>query len=147
MALRIVLADDNQKLRGQLRVLAESRAGWHVVAEAVNGRDAIEKAAQLRPDVLVIDYYMPELDGISAIPEIRRAAPQAEIVVLTVDDARFTVARAVDAGARGYVAKSEIVKDLMPAIEAASEHKLYLSFLDTGADRRVPYRPRITPKA
>jgi DNA-binding NarL/FixJ family response regulator len=117
-----------------------------VVAEAVNGRDAIEKAARLRPDVMVIDYYMPELDGISAIPEIRRAAPEAEIVVLTVDDARFTVARAIDAGARGYVAKSEIVKDLMPAIEAASEHKLYLGFLDAGEERRAPHRPAITLK-
>ena len=144
MPLRIMLADDNHRLRGQLRNLVESRPGWQVVAEAVNGRDAVQKAAELLPDVLVIDYYMPELDGISAIPEIRRAAPQAEIVVLTVDNARFTVARAVNAGARGYVAKSEIVKDLMPAIEAASEHKLYLSFLDAVDDRSPSHAP---PKA
>lgn len=130
MSLRILLADDNAKLRQELRQLVESRPGWHVVAEAGTGREAIRKAERMRPDVLVLDYSLPELDGISAIPEIRRAAPHTEIVMLTVHDARFTVGRAVEAGARGYVVKSQIVKDLMPAIEAASEHKTFLSFLD-----------------
>jgi len=130
MALRILLADDNPSLRGQLRALLESRQGWQVVAEAANGREAVQQARRVLPDVLVIDYSMPELDGISAIPQVHAVAPQTEIVVLTVHDARFTVGRAVDTGARGYVVKSQIVKDLLPAVEAASEHKTFLSLVD-----------------
>lgn len=132
MTLRILLADDNQQLRQELRTLVESRPGWHVVAEAATGREAVQKAGRVKPDVLVLDYSMPELDGISAIAEIHRAAPDAEVVMLTVHDACFTVGRAVEAGARGYVVKSQIMKDLMPAIEAASIHKTFLSFLDAG---------------
>ncbi|HLY60851.1 MAG TPA: response regulator transcription factor [Terriglobia bacterium] len=135
MPLRILLAEDNDALRSELRALLESRSGWEVVAEAENGRDAVQKAGQVRPDVLVIDYSMPNLDGISAIPELRRVAPEAEVVLLTVHDARFTMARAMDAGARGYVVKSQIMKDLMPAIEAASKHQTYLSFDVAGKDR------------
>ena len=130
MPLRILLADDNKRFRDELRTLLESRPGWHVVAEAANGREAVHKAGQARPDVVIIDYSMPELDGISAIPEIHRAAPQAEIVVLTIHDARFTVGRALEVGARGYVIKSQIMKDLMPAVEAASQHKMFLSLQD-----------------
>jgi len=143
MSLRILLADDNKDLRNQLRAILESRPGWCVVGEAVNGREAVQKAGQVRPDVLVLDYSMPELDGISAISEIHRTSPDTEIVMLTVHDARFTVGRAVDAGARGYVVKSQIVKDLMPAVEAASEHKMFLSFLDAGPDPTTPRGSRV----
>jgi DNA-binding NarL/FixJ family response regulator len=132
-----LLADDNISLRRELRALIESRPGWEVVAEAGNGREAVEKAGLVQPDVLVVDYSMPELDGISAIPEIHRAAPDAEVVILTVHDARFTVARAVGAGARSYVVKSEIMRDLMPAVEAASKHKTFLSFLDAGEGNKA----------
>jgi len=148
MPLRILLADDNRYLRQQLRALLESRPGWQVVAEAVDGREAVQKAGEIRPDVLVIDYSMPELDGISAISKIRCAAPQVEIVVLSVHDEQFMVGQAVDAGARGYVVKSQIFRDLLPAVEAASQHKTFLSFLDDGEHRaadqssaiKVPHR-------
>jgi DNA-binding NarL/FixJ family response regulator len=141
MPLRIVIADDNKELRNKLRAMLEARPGWRVVAEAENGRDAIEKAREARPDVLVMDYSMPEIDGISAIPEVHRAAPQTEIVVLTVHDAQFTAGRAVAAGARGYVVKSQIMKDLMPAVEAASQHKTFLSILDAGPGTRPGSAP------
>jgi DNA-binding NarL/FixJ family response regulator len=130
MTLRILIADDNRRLRDQLRLLLESRQSWQVVAEAGTGREVVEKARRLKPDVVIVDYSMPELDGISAIPQIRRAAPDAEIVILTVHDARFTVGRAVEAGARGYVVKSEMFKQLMPAVEAASQHKTFIGFND-----------------
>jgi DNA-binding NarL/FixJ family response regulator len=140
MSVRILLADDSKDLRNQLRTMLESRPGWHVIGEAVNGRDAVQKTGQLRPDVLLIDYSMPELDGISAISEIHRTSPDTEIIMLTVHDARFTVGRAVDAGARGYVVKSQIVKDLIPAVEAASQHRMFLSFLGAEEDHTPPAR-------
>ena len=127
MPLRILLADDNKALRDDVRILLNSRPGWKVVAEADNGREALEKSRQLQPDVVIVDYIMPELDGISAIPMIRRVAPQAEIVVLTVYDAPFTVRRAVDAGARGYVVKTDIIKNLVAAVEAASQHRTFVA--------------------
>lgn len=126
MPLRILLADDNKAVRSDVRTLLNARPDWRVVAEAENGVEALEKSRQFQPDVVVLDYSMPELDGISAIPMIREAAPQAEIVVLTVHDAPFTVRRAVDAGARGYVVKTEIIKSLVPAVEAASQHKNFI---------------------
>lgn len=127
MPLRILLADDNKALRDDVRILLNSRPGWKVVAEADNGREALEKSRRLQPDVVIVDYIMPELDGISAIPLIRDAAPQAEIVVLTVHDAPFTVRRAVDAGARGYVVKTQIIKNLVAAVEAASQHRSFVA--------------------
>lgn len=142
MPLRIMLADDNNRLRTKVRLLLESRPGWRVVAEAADGREAVLKAQYVQPDVLVLDYSMPMLDGVSAIPQIRQAAPQAEIVMLTVHDAQFTIGRAVEAGARGYVVKSQIFKDLLPAVEAASEHRTYLSFLDDGKERIPKQTPR-----
>lgn len=127
MPLRILLADDNKALRDDVRILLNSRPGWKVVGEADNGREALEKSRRLQPDVVIVDYIMPELDGISAIPLIRDVAPQAEIVVLTVHDAPFTVRRAVDAGARGYVVKTQIIKNLVAAVEAASQHRSFVA--------------------
>jgi DNA-binding NarL/FixJ family response regulator len=138
MTLRILIADDNRRLRDQLRPLLESRPGWQVVAEAGTGREAVEKARRLKPDVLIVDYSMPELDGISAIPLIHSAAPDTEIVILTVHDAQFTVGRAVEAGARGYVVKSEMFKHLMKAVEAASQHKTFIGLSEAQSEPLVP---------
>lgn len=132
MPVRILLADDNKRLRSDVRVLLNSQPGWKVVAEATNGREVVDMAKLQQPDVVIVDYSMPEMDGISAIPLIRSAAPQAEIVILTVHDAPFTVGRAAEAGARGYVIKTEIMKNLVPAIEAASQHRNFLAFQESG---------------
>lgn len=134
--VRILLADDSETLRGDVRTLLHSRPGWKVVAEAADGREALEKAKEIQPDIIIIDYSMPEMDGISAIPMIRSAAPEAEIIVLTVHDALFTVRRAVDAGARGYVLKTEIIKSLVPAVDAACQHQVFIGF--PGFEKRSP---------
>lgn len=128
MSVRILLADDKPFLRDEVRLLLDAEPGWRVVAEANGGVEAVQKARESQPDVVVIDYSMPEMDGISAIPLIRSVAPQAEVVVLTVHDARFTAGRAVQAGARGYVVKSEIVTNLIPAVRAATEHRHFVAF-------------------
>jgi DNA-binding NarL/FixJ family response regulator len=126
VALRILVADDNKNLRDELRVLLHSRNDWRVVGEAVDGYEAVQKAADLQPDVVILDYSMPKLDGLSAIPMIRKRAPATEIVVLTVHDAPATVDRAIKAGARGYVLKTWIIRNLVSAIEAASQHKTFV---------------------
>ena len=132
MGLRILVADDNKNLRDELRILLNSRHDWRVVGEAADGHEAVEKVAELQPDVVILDYSMPKLDGISAIPMIRRQAPATEIVVLTVHDARATVDRAIKAGARGYVVKTLIIRNLVSAIEAASQHKTFISLTVKG---------------
>ncbi|HEV2491553.1 MAG TPA: response regulator transcription factor [Terriglobia bacterium] len=126
-ALRILIAEDNQAVREGLRELLESQPDWRVVGEAVNGLEAVEKARDLQPEVVILDYSMPQLDGISAAVRIRQAAPQSELLVLTQHDAPYTVRRALDAGVRGYVVKSDADRDLLAAVEAVSQHRVFVS--------------------
>ncbi len=141
MQLRIMLADDEDNYRGVLRSIVESRSGWQVVGEAANRCDAEAMLKRVRPDVLILDYRLPELDGIGTISRIRHEAPLTEIVLLSMLDLQSVARQAVDAGVRGYVLKSRIVKDLMPAIESASEHRMYLSYLDAELDGAPPSGP------
>lgn len=123
----IVIADDNNDIRRGVKNLLESEPGWQVVGEAANGREALEKAAQLAPEVVILDISMPELDGISAARLIGQAVPQAELLVLSQHDAPDVVARALAAGVRGYVLKSQASRDLVPAVEAVRRHAAFLS--------------------
>jgi DNA-binding NarL/FixJ family response regulator len=125
--LRILIAEDNQAVRRGLRELLEAQPDWRVVGEAVNGREAVEKARELQPDVVILDYSMPELDGISAAARIRLATPQSELLVLTQHDAPYTARRALEAGVRGYVVKSDAAQDLLAAVEAVRRHQVFLS--------------------
>jgi DNA-binding NarL/FixJ family response regulator len=123
----IVIADDNNDIRRGVKNLLESEPGWQVVGEAANGREALEKAAQLAPEVVILDISMPELDGISAARLIGQAVPQAELLVLSQHDAPDVVARALAAGVRGYVLKSQASRDLVSAVEAVRRHAAFLS--------------------
>jgi len=125
--MSILIADDDERVRQGLRSLLETQPGWHVVGEAVNGREALEKAVQLVPEVIILDISMPELDGIGAARLIHQAVPQAELLVFTQHDTPDMVASALDAGVRGYVLKSRVSSDLMPAVEAARQHASFLS--------------------
>ncbi len=125
--LRILIVDDNQAVRDGLRTLIDAQPDWQVVAEAVGGQEGIEKAAQHQPDVVILDYSLPELDGLSAGRKIREAAPAAELLIFSQHDAPFTVRRALAAGIRGYVLKSDASADLLRAIEAVRLHREYLS--------------------
>jgi DNA-binding NarL/FixJ family response regulator len=125
--LRILIADDNRTFRDSLRQLLETQADYQIVAEATNGTDAIEKVTLFQPDVLIIDYLMPELDGISAIARVRLAAPHTEVLLLTQNDAPYTAQRAIEAGARGYVVKSNAGHDLFNAIDSLRQHKVFVS--------------------
>ena len=107
-ALRILIADDHSVVRAGLRALLESRSGWEVVAEASDGRDAVDKATKLKPDVAVLDIGMPLLNGVEATRRIRAASPSTEILILTMHESDDLVQQVVQAGARGYILKSAV---------------------------------------
>ena len=125
--LRILIADDHGLVRRGARALLNSRPGWRVVGEAVNGREAVRKAVELKPDVAVIDIGMPELDGVEAARQIREASPNTKVLVLTMHESGQIVRRALDAGARGYLLKSDLTDCLPEAVEAIAGGKRFLT--------------------
>lgn len=125
--VRILIADDHEVVRRGLRDLISAEPGWEVVAEARNGREAVNKAREFKPEVVVIDLAMPELNGLTATREIRRILPKTEIVLLTMHQSDDMVRQVLEAGARGYVLKSDAGRDLGAAISAAARHKPYFT--------------------
>jgi len=126
VAVRILVVDDHEIVRRGLRGLLETQPRWQIIGEAANGRDAVEKAAELCPDMVILDISLPG-DGLEAARRILQALPQTEVLILSYHDSPFMVRRALDAGARGYVLKSDAGHDLLAAVEAVSQHKPFLS--------------------
>jgi DNA-binding NarL/FixJ family response regulator len=124
---RILLADDHEVVRAGLRALLEEQSGWEVVAEAVDGRDAVEKASKLKPDAVVIDIAMPSLNGLEAVRQILKAVPNAKVLVLTMYDSDPLIQQVLQAGARGYLLKSDAGRDLVSAIEALRRNKTFFT--------------------
>ena len=123
---RIMLADDHEVVRKGLRTMLETRKGWSVCGEAADGREAIRLAAELRPDIAVVDLSMPH-DGLKATRQIKREAPDTEVLIFTMHDTPRMVREVLAAGARGYVLKSDAARHLISAVEALSEHKPYFT--------------------
>ncbi len=154
--LRILIADDHSVVRAGLRALLESRHGWEVVAEASDGREAVDKATKLKPDVAVLDIGMPLLNGVEATRRIRTASPSTEILILTMHESDDLVHQVVQAGARGYILKDEADRVLLAAVDAARHHKPYFSariaptrhddLHASPSDPAKPARPRLTPR-
>ena len=124
--IRVLLADDHTIVRQGVRLCLEALGDLEVVAEAADGQQAIELALSLRPDVAVVDLTMPRLNGVEAIRQIRREAPDVEVVVLSVHDSEAYVVQALRAGAAGYVLKRNAATELAEAIRAAHEGQAYL---------------------
>jgi DNA-binding NarL/FixJ family response regulator len=118
MGVRIVLADDNDTVRQLIKALLETRSEWQVVGEAKNGREAIEKTRELNPDVAIVDFSMPEMNGIDATRAIVQEFPGTAVVVLTEHDSKTLVRLALRAGARCCVLKSEATQHLVEAVES-----------------------------
>jgi DNA-binding NarL/FixJ family response regulator len=125
--LRILVADDHELVRRGIRDLLRARRGWKVVGEAVNGREAVEKAKKLNPDLAILDISMPVLDGLQVTRQIRESVPVARIVVLTMHESDQMVRRVLDAGAHGYVLKSDLAAHLVGAVKDVSSGKLFLA--------------------
>jgi DNA-binding NarL/FixJ family response regulator len=125
--LRILIADDHELVRRGVREVLHSQHGWTVVAEAANGREALEKAIKLKPDVAVVDLGMPQLDGIEVTRLIREQIPSTKVLVLTIHESDQMVRRALDAGANGYILKSDLTECLVKAVKGVSAGKLFLT--------------------
>jgi two-component system response regulator NreC len=125
--IRIVLADDHVVMRNGLKLLLERQPNFAVAGEAVNGREAVEICEKLKPDVLVLDIAMPNLNGIEAARQISTKLPHTAIVILSMHSDESYVLRALKAGARAYLLKDSAEADLINAIRAVSEGKAFFS--------------------
>ena len=124
---RVLIADDHDVVRRGVRMLLETRPNLHIVAEASNGRMALEEARSTQPDIAVIDYSLPELNGLDLTAALKRENPRLEVLVYTMHEREDLVLEVLRAGARGYVLKSDTEKHLLAAIDALSIHRPYVS--------------------
>lgn len=131
--LRIFVADDHEIVRRGLRALIEAEPDWQLCGEAANGRDAVELARDLTPDVIILDISMPELNGLDAARQLRKLAPKSEILILTMHESEELMREVLAAGARGYVLKSDATRDLVAAISALRRHQPFFASSVSGA--------------
>ncbi len=127
MPTRILLVDDHTILRGALRALLEAEPDLELVAEAREGREAVQMARDLKPDVVVMDVSMPGLNGIEATRQIRAADPTRRVLALSAHSDKRMVAEAIRAGAGGYMVKDAAFEELVVAIRTVISGKIYLS--------------------
>ena len=120
---RILIVDDHEMIRHGLRALLKNRADWTVCGEATTGREAVAEAVRLKPDVIVLDFILPGLNGLEATRQIHQALPLAEVLVFTMHNSEQLARKMVAAGARGFVLKSDPAKVLLAAVDALRQHK------------------------
>ena len=125
--LRVLIADDHDLIRRGVRDLLAARSGWQVVGEACNGTDAVRKAVSLRPDIAILDFSMPELNGPGAAAQIAEKVPETGVVVLTMHDSEQVMREVLQAGARGLVLKSDADRDLLEAVEAVAKKRHFFT--------------------
>jgi two-component system response regulator NreC len=125
--VRILLADDHEIVRVGVRALIQRQPGWVIWGEASTGREAVEKAKALKPDIVVVDIGMPDLNGLDATRQIKRLLPRTEVLVFTAHKTEEIVRNVFKAGARAYLLKVEASNHLIPAIEMLCQHRTYFS--------------------
>ena len=129
---RVLIADDFAEWRVRIRLILQERTKWQVIDEACDGSEAVMKAADLRPEVVLLDVAMPILNGIEAAAQIQRVSPSSEIIFVTQDGEPEIRRVVLAAGARGFLIKSDVASELLPAISAglvgSEAHPPLLSF-------------------
>ena len=125
--LRILIADDHELVRHGIRAVLGAENGWVIIGEATDGLDAVVKAVQLRPDIAILDITMPMLDGLEAARRIRTDAPETKVLVLTMHESDQMVCRVMEAGARGYILKTDLPNQLVRAVKEVLAGRAYLT--------------------
>jgi len=124
---RILIADDHDVVRSGLHAILSSQPGWEVVAEAEDGKRAVELTAETQPHVAIIDYQLPVMNGIEATREIRAFHPHTEVLIFTMHESEPLVRELLEAGARGYLLKSDARRFLIAAVEALARHQPFFT--------------------
>lgn len=127
MNLRVLVADDHEVVRRGLCVLLEAHPGWQVCGEASNGRDAVAKARELKPDIIVMDIGMPSLNGLAAASQIIQSNPRQRILILTITNSEQIIREVLEVGARGFVLKSDAARDLVTAVDALAQGRIFFT--------------------
>ena len=158
MPFRILVADDHEVVRRGLCALLRNQPEWEVCGEAGDGREAVEKVLTLKPEVVILDIGMPNLNGLEATRQILKTNPQIKVLVLTLHDSDQVVQEVLNAGARGFLLKTDAARDLVAAVEALRRGKTYFTpkvaamVLDgylrreNGTTPERPARRRLTPR-
>jgi DNA-binding NarL/FixJ family response regulator len=148
-SIRILIADDFRDWRRQVRLLLQVRPEWHAIAEAADGSEVIQKAEELKPDLILLDIGLPKLNGVEVARRMRQLSPSCKIIFLSQNNDRDIVQAALSAGALGYVHKTEAQSELLSAIDAVLRGKRFVSssfkghpFADTSAEK-APHRHEV----
>src|SRR5712691_7283570 len=127
MPFRILVADDHEVVRRGLCALLRNQPEWDVCGEAADGREAVVRVLSLKPDVVIMDIGMPNLNGLEATRQILKTNPQVKVLILTLHDSDQVVQEVLNAGARGFLLKTDAARDLVAAVDALRRNKIYFT--------------------
>jgi DNA-binding NarL/FixJ family response regulator len=156
--VRILIADDHDLMRRGVRTLLEPHPGWEICGEATTGREAVAKAEQLKPSIVILDISMPDLNGVDAAKRIKKVSPDTEVLIFSAHYSDQLIREILEAGVRGYIVKSDSDRDLVIAVESLAKKKPFFTsratevmlttFSDGGPkqDPSEPLRDRLTTR-
>ena len=144
-AVSVLIADDHEIVRRGLRALIQEQPGWQVVAEVANGRDAVAKAEEFKPDVAILDISMPSLNGLDATRQIVKLSPSTKVLILSIHESDQLIHKLVGVGVRGYILKADAGRDFIAAVKALLANKTF--FTPRVAQKVMDASPGKRPKA